>query len=189
MNDDIKFYGKNEETMRFSKDVIAAVSNQSSKHFSEALKSVLEKDLGSLNDKISKIVAEITKKLALVGVVIGEKKEYKADNLDELINFVEQHVSDLIIQKGNIKIGLFTTNKKEKKNRIKLLEEAISYLTKCQDELIIIKKEYDKLNKRDLKDIEIQNVDFPAEIGDNLPKEDPLERTISFYMKKQEKSN
>lgn len=184
--DEIKFYGKNEETMRFSKDVMEAVSTQTSKHFSDALKSVMEKDLVSLNEKIDKIVLEIIKKLALVSVIYNEKKDYKASNLDELINFVETNVSDLIIEKGSIRIGLFTSKKKEKKNRIKLLEEVINYLTKCQDELVIIKKECDKLSKRDLA---IENIEFSSEIKEESYIEDPLERTISFYMKKQENSN
>lgn len=184
--DEIKFYGKNEETMRFSKEVIEAVSSQSSKHFSDALKSVMEKDMVSLNEKIAKIVLEIIKKLTLVGVICNEKKEYKASNLDELINFVENNVSNLIIEKGSIRIHLFTRKKKEKKNRIKLLEEVINYLTKCQDELIIIKKECDKLNKRDLT---IENVEFSSELKEESYIEDPLERTISFYMKMQENSN
>ncbi len=53
-------------------------------------------------------------------------------------------------------------------------------LSKYQTELISIKDEYNKLLKR--KSV-LQDA-LPAEESDAEP-EDPLERTINFYMKKQ----
>lgn len=184
--DEIKFYGKNEETMRIPKEIIASASNSSSAYFNEALKCVAKKDIDTLNIKIKKMISEIVKKLVVAGVVLEDEIQYDVSSIDELIDFVETHISNFIIEKGSIKIGLFTSNKKEKRQKIAVLENIISYLNKCQEEFIIIKKEYDKLNKRDLK---LDDVSFASEISEELEKEDPLERTINFYLRKQEKGN
>ena len=178
---DIKFYGKEEKTMQIPKIII---DDKADSHFNEALKNVVGKDINNLNEKISKMMTEVVKRLSVAGTTVNEQFEYDAKNIDMLIDFVETHISDLIIEKGSIKISFFTSNKKEKKIKIKTLEDVINYLTKCQDELIIIKKEYEKLAKR-----KVENVEFSSDLKNDLPEEDPLERTINFYMKKQERSN
>ena len=97
---------------------------------------------------------------------------------------IAKKIGDIIIEKGNIKIGIFSTNKKLKRERILMLEDSINKLHKYQDDLLSLKKEYEKIiQRRDAVDgIEFEEVDEKVT-------QNPLERTVNFYMKNQEKSN
>lgn len=171
IKDELKFYKFGEEQKKVEK-------------FNKAFKSVIEKDIDLLESRIVRINNDITKRIVKLDPNYSNNKEYKAANIDELIRDTEQLISNYIIEKGNIKVGMFSSNKKEKKHRILELEKLIEYLSKCQNDFISMKNEYNKLKIRKLKERDI--TDISKEI---VEEEDPLERTINFYMKKQEKNN
>ncbi len=187
-NSKIKFYSlgsekidlskiKNNEGLDSSKPVVA------SKEFNKALKSVIDKDINFLSGKTSNIVKEIIK-LLLINNFINEKIRDDIENIDDTINDVEAIISKIIIEKENIKLGIFTTNKKEKKKTQKKLEECINTISKYESELISIKNEYNKLKQRSgvVNDVVLDETDLKK------VKEGPLERTINFYVNK-EKEN
>lgn len=179
----IKFYSMGSQKIDFSK-ILNGVNLDASKPvtissgFNNALRSVIDKDIDFLSDKVKKIINDI-KKLLVVNNINYEINGTISE-MDTLINEVETTISKVIIEKENIKVGLFSTRKKEKKEKCKKLEECVNMLSKYQTELISIKDEYNKLLKR--KSV-LQDA-LPAEENDAEP-EDPLERTINFYMKKQ----
>lgn len=181
----IKFYSLGSEKIDFSnisnwepldssKPVIA------SKGFNKALKSVIDKDIALLSKKISDIVKEI-KKTLVINNFTNENISDKVEDIDEIVNEVETTISRIIIEKESIKLKLFSTNKKLKKERLKNLSDAIDTLSKYQAELISISNEYNKLTQRKmfLKDDSFDNENSKKK------KEDPLERTVNFYMNKQ----
>lgn len=184
----IKFYSLGSEKIDFSKIVNNEALDSSkpvvaSKGFNKALKSVIAKDISFLSEKTSSIISEIIKLLAINNF---NEEEIKGDieKIDDIINDIEAVISKIIIEKESIKLGLFSTNKKEKKKKQKRLEECVNTLSKYQSELISIKNEYNKLKQRSevLKDVVFDEEDS------DIIKEDPLERTINFYMSK-EKGN
>lgn len=181
----IKFYSLGSEKIDFSnisnwepldssKPVIA------SKGFNKALKSVIDKDIALLSKKISDIVKEI-KKTLVINNFTNENISDKVEDIDEIVNEVETTISRIIIEKESIKLKLFSTNKKLKKERLKNLSDAIDTLSKYQAELISISNEYNKLTQRKmfLKDDSFDNENSKTK------KEGPLERTVNFYMNKQ----
>ena len=95
-----------------------------------------------------------------------------------IINSVEIIISNVIIEKDKIKVGIFSTNKKIKREKIASLSILKDSLVKSQTELIAIKDEYNKLIKRKKK---VKEESYINKV--NI--EDPLERTVNFYMKKE----
>jgi hypothetical protein len=175
----IKFYSlgsekidlsKMKEILDSSKPVIA------SKGFNRALKSVIDKDINLLANNLKKIAEAITK-LLLENGIINEAISTDIEKIDDVVNDVETVISKVIIEKESIKIGLFSTKKKEKKQRYKKLDTCMNKLSKYQSELISIKDEYNKLAQRKsvLKDEDLNE-------EEETISEDPLERTINFYM-------
>lgn len=184
----IKFYSLGSEKIDFSKIDNKEFLDSSkpvvvSEGFNKALKNVIDKDIEFLSNKIKKIIKEINKLLIANNL---SEDEINADikRIDDIVNEVESIISKAIIEKENIKLGLFSTNKKEKKQRYKNIEDCISILSKYQTELISIKNEYNKLNQR--KDVLKDSV-FD-EKNEEIVKEDPLERTINFYLNKQKEN-
>ena len=184
----IKFYSLGSEKIDFSKIDNKEFLDSSkpvvvSEGFNKALKNVIDKDIEFLSNKIKKIIKEINKLLIANNL---SEDEINADikRIDDIVNEVESIISKAIIEKENINLGLFSTNKKEKKQRYKNIEDCISILSKYQTELISIKNEYNKLNQR--KDVLKDSV-FD-EKNEEIVKEDPLERTINFYLNKQKEN-
>lgn len=191
-NSKIRFYSLGSEKIDLSKIVGSNLIDKTklirpSKQFNEALNSVIKKDIRSLNDKIESVISDITKRLAINGITLEPKLSGNVENIEKLINKIEEITSDLIIKKENIKIGLFTSNKKFLKSKAKKLENCIEFLSKCQTEFISMKNEYNKLTSRNMV-IEgaILSDDMDTLNEDEIQKEDPIERTINFYMNKQE---
>lgn len=154
---------------------------KTSESFNKALKIVIQKDINVLSDKLEKHVKDVVKCFTMCGDVPAEKFDYNIENIDLIITKVEELLSDLIIKKDGIKIGFLSSNKKEKKTQIKRIEDSIIRISKCQNDIISIKNEYDKLKNRNQN---ISSFDFGEE-NDDEEKEDPLERTINFYMAKE----
>ena len=151
---------------------------KTSKKFNEALNAVTKKDINVLNKKAKNIQSEITKRLATAGTILKEKLDFEIKDIEPLINKVDEITSTLIITKGNGRVGLFSSNKKMKKNNLKKMDECIEYLSKCQKELISMKNEYNKLMSRNTF---IEGV-LINDGTEEETKEDPMERTINFYM-------
>lgn len=173
------FNVKKNDIIDFDKDI------KTNKNFNDALKKVLKKDMKLLANKVINIVNEITKKLAINGTILNDKLESDISKIDLIISDLENKISNLIIEKNSIKIRFFSSNKKEKKEKIKKLENSIEYISKSLNDIISIKDEYNKLDKRnkDLEDLVFEDVK-----NDEEDETDPLERTINFYMSKNEKN-
>lgn len=180
----IKFYSLGSQKIDFSK-IANDINLDSSKpitvssDFNNALRSVIDKDIDFLSDKVKKIIKEIKKSLVINDIDFDINDSI--NQIDSIINEIETTISKVIIEKENIKVGLFSTKKKEKKAKYKKLEECVESLSKYQSELISIKDEYNKLLKRK----NILGDDNISQEENNIASEDPLERTINFYMKKQ----
>lgn len=157
-----------------------------SKNFNKALKQVITKDINFLSNKVKNIVKDISKRLAMNGTILDVKLSSDVENIDTIINDVETLISDLIIKKDSIKVGLFSSNKKDKKDKIKKLENSINYLSKVQNDIISIKNEYTKLVQRN---VDLEGLEFEKEEEKQIDCDsDPLERTINFYMTQEEKN-
>lgn len=143
------------------------------------LKSIIKKDIENLSSKVVIINNKVIKTLALNEIILEEKLDSKIEKIEDIINNMEIIISNVIIEKSKIKIHLFSSNKKEKKEKIASLNSCISFLTRCQSDYIALKDEYNKLLKRldNIKDIEEEK---------NKSNEDALERTINFYINKEE---
>lgn len=191
MNDNIskiKFYSFGSEKIDLSKILDGNTLDETkpirpSRQFNEALNSVIKKDISVLDDKIASMLKDITKRLAFNGITMESNLSGNIEDIESLINKVEELVSNLIVQKENIKIGLFTSNKKLLKEKIKKLENSIEFLSKYQTEFISMKNEYNKLTTRNTI---IEGAMLSEDNEDEIEKEDPIERTINFYMNKQE---
>lgn len=185
----IKFYSLGSEKIDLSKIISGNTLDKTkpvrpSKQFNEALNSVIKKDIAALNDKITSVLNDITKRLAFNGLTIEPKLTGDTKCIEKLINKIDELIGDLIIKKENIKIGLFTPNKKVLKEKVKQFENSIDFLSKCQTEFISMKNEYNKLVTRNTV---IEGAILSDEKEDETPqKEDPIERTINFYMNKQD---
>ena len=183
----IRFYsidGKLLENLDFDYNNLDDDKNiKISKRFNKALKIVIHKDIRFLSNKLSKIVKDITKKLSSNGITIEKKIDDKIENIELVINDIEALISGLIIDKNNIKVGIFSSNKKEKRKKIEKLEDSINYLSRCQNDIISIRDEYIKLDERN-KGLEDLYQEDDEE--DSLNSDDnPLERTVNFYMAKE----
>lgn len=185
----IKFYSLGSEKLDLSKFINDKNSNLPktvipSKKFTEALNKVTKKDINVLNRKVQNIISEITKRLVLCNINLNEKLEFEIKDIESLIVKVEEIMSNLIISKEKNKVRLFSSNKKLKKNNLKNIDECILYISKCQVELISMKNEYNKLISRNLftESILLNDNDLKDDIEDEIENEDPIERTISFYM-------
>lgn len=185
----IKFYSLGSEKLDLSKFINDKNSNLPktvipSKKFTEALNKVTKKDIGTLNRKMQNIISEITKRLVLCNINLSEMLEFEIKDIESLIVKVEEIMSNLIISKEKNKVGLFSSNKKLKKNNLKNIEDCISYISKCQVELLSMKNEYNKLISRNLftESILVNESDIKDDTEDEKENEDPIERTISFYM-------
>lgn len=148
-----------------------------SSNFDKALSKVIDKDINSLNNKVKEMTKQIEKYLVIRGIVV-KFSESSIDKIDSIINYIESKISELIIEKGNNKIGVFTAKKNEKRQKNIKLDESIDYLSKCMTDLISMKNEYNKLSKKKPKVVDTLE-------NENTNSEDPLERTISFYMNKE----
>lgn len=180
----IKFYSLGSEKIDFSKIISNDLIDSSkpiivSNGFNKALKSVINKDINFLDNKLKSILKEIKK--ILVVNEFEEDIDGNIENINDVVDNVEKLISKVIIKKGSIKVNIFSTNKKVKKGKQKSLDNAFDVLSKYQTELISIKNEYNKLIER--KDV-LKDTLFEETYEEDI-KEDPLERTINFYMSKQ----
>ena len=181
----IKFYsidGKLIDDFRLEKKPLDDQKEiKTSKEFNSALKAVTQKDINVLKNKLVDTVKDIKKNLAMNNTFISDDINDDIENIDKTITDVEALISDLIIKKSSIKIGIFSSNKKEKKAKIRGLEASINYLSKAQNDIIFLKNEYNKLIDRSnsISGLQTDEKDNKEEF-----KEDPLERTINFYMNK-----
>ncbi len=153
---------------------------KSSKEFNDALAFVIKKDINNLSINLKNIISDITKVFVKNGVIFSSPISTELDDVDLIINDIEEKMSDLIIKRNNIKIGLFSSKKREKRKNIENLEETLNYISKAQNDIIGIKNEYNKLKGR------IGNIEVPTFYNEEShEEEDPLERTINFYMNKE----
>ncbi|MEG2351521.1 MAG: hypothetical protein RSB54_02440, partial [Bacilli bacterium] len=75
---------------------------------------------------------------------------------------------------------------KEKKLEVKVLDEKITYLTECQNNLISIKNEFNKMLEKQEKlnntTFSETNVSEYNHVAEDDKQEDPFQTTINFYM-------
>lgn len=180
----IKFYSLGSEKLDLSKlvnnEIDLSKPVKPSKEFNEALSIVTKKDINALNKKVRSIQKEITNRLVSNDYKFDGTLEFEIKDIDKLLNRVEEILNNLISTKNKNKVRLFSTNKKNKKSNLKKIEDSIEYLLKCKKELISMKNEYNKLMTRSIFSESILINDNKKDT--QIEKEDPIERTINFYM-------
>lgn len=152
-----------------------------SKTVTEGLKNVLDKDIEELSNKLEVINKKIITTLATNNITYDEHLVNDITLVNDNLSIVENLISKVIIEKENTKIGIFTTKKNEKREKQQSLNEAVDYLTKCQNDIIALRDEYDKLleRKKQVKDVENkEEKDASAS----------LEQTINFYLNQKKES-
>lgn len=181
-NTKIKFYTLGSEKIDFkSAQLDASKPILLSSKYNRALQSVIDKDISSLVDKFDSMKEKI-RKLLVIHNITEKLENNTVENVEKVLNSLNNIIDIIKHEKEQIKLGLFSTNKKEKKEKIKSLEKCLSSLLKYQAEIISIKNEYNKLIQR--RGILI-NIVEQEELNESK-KYDPLERTINFYLSKKE---
>lgn len=156
-------------------------SEKHSRDFDAALKKVIEKDLKQLSNKVNSIVDELTKRL-LKSSNVNISISNDINHIENIINDVESVLSSLILQKHGIKVHLLSSHKKEKRAKIKFLEEEINYVSSVQSNLISIKNEIENLNQKKKELMKDTSYDTNETKDEEEAFDDILERTINFYM-------
>ena len=181
----IRFYNMGSEKVSISKLIKEEFFDYSKSVFGNnynvALKNVIEKDLKKLQVKINEVINQIKAILISKGITY-DIEDTNIDNIDFIIKSIDDKISFLIIESNHNKVGIFTINKKNKRMMKEEITETLDFLTKSQSDIISIKNEYNKLLERK-KLIAPSKEDF---LNEKLEKEDPLERTINFYMNQSE---
>lgn len=185
----LRFYSLGSQKIDFSKiqnffNINTSKPIIASKGFNKALNNVIDRDIDFLNISLKKIINKVNKLLHSN----CEELILELDYNDSDITFVKNKLVEVINQineyKIKNKVRFLASDKKSKREKQKKLEECISHLNDYQKELISIETEYNKLVQRKSK------ISFEeSETEDNkLEYEDPLERTINFYMTKDQKN-
>ena len=169
---------KNEDDLNFSKAFF------SSSKLDNAMIKVIQKDIDSLETRMNKIIFEYKTKLDEIGIDNNINSKYSISEINKVIDLPDKLIEDLLLYKNNNKIGVFSADKKNKKERKKLIDNLIEYLNKSKIEIISMNDEYIKLYNRK-KNLSL-NDDFSIE---DIEEENPLERTINFYVSKKEEAN
>lgn len=182
---EIMFYNLGSQKIDFSKvqnffNIDTSKPVIASKGFNKALKSVIDKDIDFLNNSLKKIVNKINKILVSTDIDLRIESFYNTDNIVALKSKLKACINEMAKYKLKNKVGIFTSEKKSKKERLKKLDESIISLNKLENELIMIENEYNKLAERKSKlgFVEVESDENKTDC------EDPLERTINFYMNK-----
>ena len=89
-----------------------------SKTVNVGLKNVIDKDMEELSNKLALINKKIITTVSTNNIIYTEKLEDNIENVNELLIQVENLISKVIIEKGKIRIGIFTTKKDEKRERL-----------------------------------------------------------------------
>lgn len=183
----IKFYSLGSEKLDLSKisdNITFDLPNtlKPSKRFSEALNIVTKKDINALNRKVKKIIKEIIRVLTSNQININGEMKYEIKDIDNLIIKVEEIINCLLKGKEKNKVGIFSSNKKQKKSNLKKIDDSIEFLLKSKTELISMKNEYNKLISRSVFSEDILTDECIKNYDNEVEKEDPIERTINFYM-------
>lgn len=191
MSDDtkIKFYSLGSEKI----DLLKKMGNDdfdfskaifSSPNFDNALAKVIEKDIDSLDIKVNKIINEIKTRFSNIGANINLDRVYSISDINKVNAFMDKSLKDLMEFKSDNKVRLFSFDKKTKKQKILLIDNAIDYIKKSKIEILTMKDEYIKLCKRKETLSLQEEYDMQEDTYEN-----PLERTINFYMSQEEVNN
>ena len=177
----IRFYGLEEEKIDLKKIVVKSDINKEetvkvSHGLSTAIHDLTKKDILFLSNKLKKLVNEINNRIEKNGIENGELS-YNIEDIDNIIKSLNIIKKEVIKKKGKIKIGLFSSKKKEKKKNITSLEEFLDYLPRCKNDLIAVKNEYNSIKKRSFN---MDLLDFGEDVKDEC--DDPIERTVNFYL-------
>ncbi|MEG2621066.1 MAG: hypothetical protein RSA10_03160 [Bacilli bacterium] len=177
---------KSKDDTTFADETLKSKPTKYSKDFVEALKTVIDKDLRLLQHKVKSFNKDILKCVAGIITPTSIVLDDNINNIDKNVDKVEEIISMLIINKGTIKPGLFGKLNKEKKLEVKVLDEKITYLTECQNNLISIKNEFNKMLEKQEKlnntTFSETNVSEYNHVAEDDKQEDPFQTTINFYM-------
>ncbi len=190
MNEDtkIKFYSLGSQKI----DLLKNIGNDefdfsktifSSSSFDNALIKVIEKDIDSLDIKINKIVSDIKSKMHDIGVNCELNITYGINDIDKIISSIDKSIKNLTNFKNSNKVGFFSLDKKNKRQKLLLIDNTIDYIKKSKIEIISMSDEYIKLCKRKETLSPEENYVLEDEYEEN-----PLERTINFYIKQKEEA-
>ena len=146
-----------------------------SQEYNSVLLSVIKKDIDMLLQKYRNMINDLINTLSNNGI---SNNGFSSDIslIDDTLRNILKLEKDIHNKAKKIKVGMFSTNKKktEKENK----EELYKYIVKTKNDIIFTKNEYIKLTRR------INNVTRNQEEEKDYIEDDPLERTINFYMNK-----
>lgn len=186
----IKFFSLGSESIEFSKMVDLIDLNTKNilenQGYNSALKHVLDKDLQFLASNLERVNDKIFEVLDSNNICF----EYNFDNNLENISSVVENVKSIIVKlnetKQQSKVGLFTSDRKIKKQKLNSLNICIEALLRYKNELISIEDEFNKLMLRKSR---LSNSPVEVKTQEKTTKnEDALERTVNFYLKKKQEN-
>lgn len=146
-----------------------------SDNYDKALKAVINNDISLVENKLKNIVYDANKLLKNNDININILSESSIDNIDEIISEFQKTIDNLNIIKEQRRRKVFAFSRKTKKKEYTDLVECVNSFLKYKNDIISIKNEYNKLKKRD-QQVVINSTNKKSNY------EDPLERTIKFYM-------
>ncbi len=185
----ITFFSLGSERIEFSKMVDLIDLNTKSilenQGYNSALKHVLDKDLQFLASNLERINDKIFDVLDSNNICF----EYNFDNNLENVSSVVENVKSIIVKltetKEKSKVGLFTSDRKIKKQKLNNLNNCLEALLRYKNELISIEDEFNKLMLR-----KSRLGSSVVEVKEEKPvkNEDALERTVNFYLNKKQEN-
>ena len=185
----ITFFSLGSERIEFSKMVDLIDLNTKSilenQGYNSALKHVLDKDLQFLASNLERINDKIFDVLDSNNICF----EYNFDNNLENVSSVVENIKSIIVKltetKEKSKVGLFTSDRKIKKQKLNNLNNCLEALLRYKNELISIEDEFNKLMLR-----KSRLGSSVVEVKEEKPvkNEDALERTVNFYLNKKQEN-
>ena len=183
----IKFYNINKDKINnfednFFSDIDLSKEIKISKEYSKALLSVIEKDVTKLKSKYNNVIKELKDVLKSNNLSLVKDK-YLVDDIDTLLSDLDLILNEISKENKKIKVRILSSDKKNKKIRKSELNNLYAYIFRVKNDIIFIKNEYSKLTKRVSKIKAENNEEFTNEEKSN----ERLERTLNFYMNKEER--
>jgi len=151
--------------------------SKDSDNYGRALKKVINNDLFLIENKVKKIIFDANKLLKDNGLNISILCDSSLDNIEEIIKEFQKIIDNLNIIKEQRRRKIYAFSRKAKKKEYTELVDCVNVFLKYKNDIISIKNEYNKLKNRDQKIVINTNKVINSY-------EDPLERTIKFYMNK-----
>lgn len=185
----ITFFSLGSERIEFSKMVDLIDLNTKSilenQGYNSALKHVLDKDLQFLASNLERINDKIFDVLDSNNICFEYNFDNNLENVSSVVENVKSIIAKLTETKEKSKVGLFTSDRKIKKQKLNNLNNCLEALLRYKNELISIEDEFNKLMLR-----KSRLGSSVVEVKEEKPvkNEDALERTVNFYLNKKQEN-